>query len=117
MLCVIFALFNAGLLLLHMNTETTYVYLNPVVTVTEQAAETAGIYAAENIEKLVFPVNINTADSELLQLLPGVGPAIAERIIAYREEYGNFSRTEEIMNVSGIGEKTFEKMKDMIAAE
>lgn len=56
-------------------------------------------------------ININTADEEALQELPGVGPALAARIIDYRENSGAFRTVEDLMNVSGIGEKTFEKMK------
>jgi len=49
-----------------------------------------------------------------LQEIPGIGPATAEKILAYRETNGKFKTVEEIKNVSGIGEKTFEKMKDKI---
>lgn len=60
-------------------------------------------------------VNINTAtEKELDENLTGIGPAIAKRIIEYRNTIGKFSSIEEIKNVSGIGEKTFEKFKDMI---
>lgn len=59
-------------------------------------------------------VNINTADSLELQELNGVGPATAEKIIDYREEYGRFQSIEDLKNVSGIGDKTFEKLKDDI---
>ena len=59
-------------------------------------------------------VNINTAGSEELQTLTGVGPAIASRIIDYRNKNGSFKSTDEITNVSGIGEKTYEKFKDEI---
>ena len=59
-------------------------------------------------------ININTADSTLLQTIPGVGPATAEKIISYRETTGSFKKPEDIKNVSGIGDKTYEKMKDMI---
>lgn len=59
-------------------------------------------------------ININTADSMALQEIPGVGPATAEKIIAYRTENGRFASKEDIKNVSGIGEKTYEKMKDKI---
>ena len=59
-------------------------------------------------------ININTAGSEELQTLPGVGPAIASRIIDYRNTRGSFQSTEEIKSVSGIGEKIYEKLKDEI---
>lgn len=59
-------------------------------------------------------VNINTADSAALQQLTGVGPATAEKIIDYRNQNGKFKTIEELKNVSGIGEKTFEKFKDKI---
>ncbi len=52
-------------------------------------------------------VNINTASLTQLGLLPRVGPAVAQRIIDYREETGKFKATEELMLVSGIGERTF----------
>ncbi|MCL2461506.1 MAG: helix-hairpin-helix domain-containing protein [Defluviitaleaceae bacterium] len=60
------------------------------------------------------PVNINTADEALLETLPGVGPATAKDIIDYRTSHGAFKKIEDIMNVSGIGEKKFEKLKDLI---
>lgn len=59
-------------------------------------------------------ININTADSGQLQEITGVGPVTAEKIISYREENGRFDSIEDIKNVSGIGDKTFEKMKDEI---
>lgn len=59
-------------------------------------------------------ININTADSATLQQLNGVGPATADKIIAYRETSGKFKRIEDLKNVSGIGEKTFEKLAPYI---
>ncbi len=59
-------------------------------------------------------ININTADENELQKIRGVGPAIAQRIIDFREQNGNFKSIDEIKKVRGIGEKTFEKMKDSI---
>lgn len=59
-------------------------------------------------------VNINMADSNTLQQLKGVGPSTADKIIQYRTENGNFQSIEDLKNVSGIGDKTFEKLKDQI---
>ena len=62
-------------------------------------------------------VNINTATLEELMELDGIGEVKAQAIIDYREEYGYFSSPEEIINVKGIGEKTYEKNKDKIVVE
>lgn len=60
-------------------------------------------------------ININFADlSEFIQL-PGIGTVIAQNIIDYRNKYGQFKNTEELKNVKGIGEKKFEKIKDLIS--
>ena len=59
-------------------------------------------------------ININTADDKELQKIKGIGPALAGRIIEYRESNGAFKSIEEIKKVRGIGEKTFEKMRDEI---
>ena len=60
-------------------------------------------------------VNINTADEKELDKLPGIGPAMAKRIIEYRTENGAFQSPEEIKRVKGIGDAKYEKMKDKIA--
>ncbi|MDO4482718.1 MAG: helix-hairpin-helix domain-containing protein [Bacillota bacterium] len=59
-------------------------------------------------------VNINTADSSILVTLPGIGEAYAQAIIDYRNTSGFFQKPEDIMNVSGIGESKYEKIKDLI---
>lgn len=60
------------------------------------------------------PVNLNTATVEQLATIPGVGPKMAERIIDYRQKNGGFKKVEDLMNVSGVGEKSFLKMKPLI---
>jgi len=60
------------------------------------------------------PVNLNTATLDQLATIPGIGVKTAERIIAYREKNGGFKKIEDLMNVSGVGEKSFLKMKPLI---
>ena len=61
-------------------------------------------------------ININTATMEQLQELPGVGPVTAQRILDYRENF-TFSVPEDLMEVKGIGQKTFAKLKDLVTVE
>jgi len=59
-------------------------------------------------------VNINTATASQLRELPGIGPALAERIIDYRTSAGKFERVEDLMKVSGIGEKKYADLKSLV---
>lgn len=59
-------------------------------------------------------ININTAPASELQRLPGIGPALSARIVAYREMWGPFSAIEDIMEVSGIGPAKFDAIRDLI---
>jgi competence protein ComEA len=59
-------------------------------------------------------VNLNTATLEQLETLPGVGRKTAERILEYRTKSGAFKRIEDLMNVKGIGEKSFLKLKPLV---
>ena len=63
------------------------------------------------------PVNLNTATTEELETLPRIGPALAQRIVDYRAQYGKFSAPEQLMDVDGIGEATFEGLKDLVTVE
>lgn len=59
-------------------------------------------------------IYINTASEQEISQLPGIGKTKAQAIIAYREEHGPFQKTEDLLNVTGIGEKTLEKIKEYI---
>ena len=59
-------------------------------------------------------VNLNSATQAELEKLPGVGPAMAKQIIEYRQKNGGFKKVEELMNVKGIGEKFFLKLKTLV---
>ena len=62
-------------------------------------------------------LNINTASAEELETLSGIGPQMAQRIIQYREEHGNFTSVDALTKVKGLGEKTLEKLKPFISVE
>jgi comEA protein len=70
-------------------------------------------------ENMVTPlkyasININSANSHVLQQLPRIGPAMAKRIIEFRRNYGKFNSVEDLLKVKGIGKKTLEKIKPYI---
>ena len=88
--------------------------LDSLREISEQQQKPAS-YQSEKIKGL--PVNINTASSEQLQQLPRIGPAMAARIIEYRTQNGKFRNKEDLMRVRGIGEKTFQNLKDMISIQ
>ncbi len=62
-------------------------------------------------------IDLNTATRSQLDGLPGIGPVIAERILELREKSGPYKRIEDLMNIRGIGEKKFLKLKDLITVK
>jgi competence protein ComEA len=62
-------------------------------------------------------INLNKADENELQNLPGIGPSKAAAILEYRETNGQFKSVEDLKNISGIGDKTFDKLKDLITVQ
>ncbi|AEB06935.1 competence protein ComEA helix-hairpin-helix repeat protein [Coriobacterium glomerans PW2] len=85
----------------------------PAAPAGQKAGSNSGGRAASGASSLV---NINTATAEELDALPGVGPSTAQAIIDDRTQNGPFSGIEDLMRVSGIGEKKFEKLKSKICA-
>ena len=98
-----------------------------------EAADAAGLNLARFVsdgEQIIVPaigeappagaggvpgkVNLNTADAALLDTLPGVGPATAAKIIAWREQHGRFESVEDLLDVGGIGQAKFESLRDLV---
>src|SRR5438874_968801 len=85
-------------------------------TVWSQAAKTSAKPAASAKARATAanPVNLNSASAAQLQTLPGIGASTAQRIVDYRQKNGAFKKIEELMNVRGVGEKSFLKLKPLI---
>ena len=77
----------------------------------KQPVSTSSSLATPSIEN---PLNINTATTEEFDLLPGIGPTRAADIVAYRTQHGPFKTIDGIMQVSGIGQTTFDRIKNLI---
>ena len=75
------------------------------------AAGSTRASAAKSTAAPSAPININTATQAQFESLPGIGPKVAQRIVEYRQKNGKFTKVEDLMNVKGIGEKSFLKLK------
>lgn len=91
--------------------------LTGAYTPVDQALNTQIQDTSQNVENKDGKIDINTATLQQLQLLPGIGETIAQRILDYRKENGLFTTLEDIMKVSGIGESKFEQIKPYIKIE
>jgi comEA protein len=69
---------------------------------------------APAVTQAAKPVNLNSASADELEALPGIGPATATRILEYRQKNGPFKKVEDLMNIKGIGEKSFLKLKPLV---
>ena len=84
------------------------------------ASETAKTAASEPVTQQVTElgkININTADSETLQELSGIGEVKAKAIVSYRETHGNFASVDELLEVKGIGEALLKRNRDKLTVE
>lgn len=93
------------------NTGVAYAPLTPA---TAAESSPSSDISAQTAAAEPGVININTATAAELEALPGIGPALAERIVEYRTECGAFQMPEELMNVSGIGEKTYAGLAEQI---
>lgn len=78
----------------------------PTIGATPTAGAASGVSGGK--------VNLNTADLSTLETLPRVGPAMAQRIIDWRTSNGRFSSVEDLMSITGVGDKTFQQLKDLV---
>ena len=92
----------------------TVVALAAVGTAAEQKSPASDAKAPAAKATATAPVNLNTATQAQLETLPGVGAKAAQRILEYRQKNGNFKKVEDLMNVKGIGEKAFLKLKPLL---
>ena len=108
LLAVLTLCFALSLALLHRTAYLGRSHGDYTVSVQEKAGE---ITVPPRVVKLV---NVNTAAAEELQTLTGIGPALAQAIIDYRAEHGDFQTAEELLNVKGIGEAKLAGFREQI---
>jgi competence protein ComEA len=96
--------------------EQIYVPLIGEATVTPPAAS-KGVQSSSATKTPIGKININTATLEELDGLPGIGPAIGQRIIDYRNENGPYKQNEDLKKVRGIGDSVFGQIKDLITLQ
>lgn len=83
------------------------------------ALSPATVSAAENpaAKVAIQTIRLNQATAQQLQALPGVGPALSERIVAYRDEHGSFRSVDQLAEVNGIGEAKLVKLKKYLTVD
>ncbi len=100
--------------------EKAFVYVTGAVNLADRAEDGAHIHVPYDFQGIpenpaeAGKVSLNRADEKALTDLPGIGPAMAANIIAYRQEHGSFGSIEELQKVKGIGPAKFAKLKDLV---
>lgn len=113
---IVFAAFTFGFFLGRNQNQGEMFVAVPEKIMTVPSIQTESIEEpTEDTEEISFPIPINQADKEEIMALPGIGDVLAERIIAYRKEHGEFSAVEELLNVEGLGKKRLEAILDLIS--
>jgi competence protein ComEA len=85
----------------------------PAVPIASPSAYTT-VQEARPAAASAQPVNVNTATVAQFEALPGIGPSMAQRIVAYRDKNGPFKKLDDLMNIQGIGEKSFLKLRPLL---
>lgn len=116
----VMCLLCAGIILFEIFwTQPVVVYENPQSTVSP--AQNSSLSSEEESSaqepQQQGKINLNTASAQELETLPGIGEVKAQAIIDYREQEGPFQTIDQVMEVKGIGEKTFESIRDLITVE
>ena len=93
------------------NSGVTIIYEQPAA---QEAPQQQTEVVTEEPTAVQEKININTADTAMLESLPGIGPVLAERIVEYRQTYGPFRTIDQIKDVSGIGDATFAELEPWI---
>jgi len=101
-------IFLAGLLII----MAVLVFIQSYSTVEEPGLKFSVQLSDGNLEyEPVFSVDLNLSPADSLELIPGIGPTLASRIISYRDSVGRFEKIEDVMAVPGIGRGTYEKIR------
>ena len=111
---IVFAAFLLGFFLGKNQNQGRIVVSLPNKFMTAPLPETEALTEPTEEKVISFPISINHADKEEIMALPGIGDVLADRILAYKEEHGNFSAVEELLNVEGLGKKRLEDIWDLI---
>ena len=112
---ILFGVFTMGFFLGRSQKEDAITVCVPkeLTTLPTHSPETIPPVTEEPVV-ISFPISINEAEKAEIMALPGIGEVLADRIIAFRDEHGDFSSAEELLNVEGIGKKRLEEIVDLI---